>query len=81
METIKIKIDWSDHNFGAVTECEALDGIVIATAKTYDMLMEELSKAIQEHIASMEHDGETVPDRGWYPSHRTGIFISCMTIV
>ena len=140
METIKIKIDWSDHNFGAVTECEALDGIVIATAKTYDMLMEELSKAIQEHIASMEHDGETVPewlrqgrygydielgtaallrkcerftslaaiarasginqqqlshyasgirtprkraaetDRGWYPSHRTGIFISCMTM-
>ena len=77
METIKIKIDWSDHNFGAVTECEAVDGIGIATAKTYVMLMEELSKAIQEHIASMEHDGETVPE--WLRQGRYGYDIELGT--
>lgn len=62
METVKVKIDWSDHNFGAVTECEALGGIVIVTAKTYDALIEELTKAIQEHIASLMQDGERVPE-------------------
>lgn len=39
METIKVKIDWSDHDFGAVTKCEALGGVVIVTAKTHDALM------------------------------------------
>lgn len=62
MEKVKVKIDWSDHNFGAVTECEVLGGVVIVTAKTYDALMEELPKAIQDHIMGMEQDGEIIPE-------------------
>lgn len=62
MEKVKVKIDWSDHNFGAVTECEALGGVVIVTAKTYDALMEELPNAIQDHIMGMEQDGEIIPE-------------------
>lgn len=63
MEKVKVKIDWSDSNFGAVTECEALNGVVVVTAKTYDALMRELSEAIKEHVDGMRQDGEPVP--GW----------------
>mgnify|MGYP002791103368 CR=1 FL=1 len=50
MEKIKVKVDWCDKNFGAVTEDDVLCGVVIATSKSYDGLMQELS------------DGETVPE-------------------
>lgn len=61
MEKVKVKIDWSDSNFGAVTECEALNGVVVVTAKTYDALMSDLSESIKEHVDGMRQDGEPVP--------------------
>lgn len=33
MEKIKVKVDWCDKNFGAVTEDDVLCGVVIATSK------------------------------------------------
>lgn len=82
MEKIRVKIDWSGHNFGAVTECEALNGVVIVTAKTYEGVIKELSEGIKEHTAAMEHDGETVPEWLREGNYEYDIdFVGSMTIV
>lgn len=57
MEKIKVKIDWCDKNFGAVTDDERLDGMVIVTASTYDKLINDLREAIHEHV-----EDENVPE-------------------
>mgnify|MGYP000273135094 FL=1 len=50
MEKIKVKVDWCDKNFGAVTEDDVLCGMVVATSKSYESLMIELSEAVREHV-------------------------------
>lgn len=62
MEKIKVKIDWCDKNFGAVTEDEVLGGMVLATSKSYDGLIKELSDGIRQHVEWMLQNGETVPE-------------------
>lgn len=62
MEKIKVKIDWCDKNFGAVTECDALDGVVVVTGKTYESLLFNLEEAIREHVSGMVEEGEEVPE-------------------
>lgn len=62
MEKIKVLVDWCDKNFGAVTECEALNGLVTVTAKTYDGLMRELKEAVRLHVYYSVEDGEDVPE-------------------
>jgi len=62
MEKIKVLVDWCDKNFGAVTECEALNGLVTVTAKTYDGLMRELKEAVRLHVHDSVEDGEDVPE-------------------
>lgn len=62
MEKIKVKVDWCDKNFGAVTEDDALCGMVIATSKSYDGLMAELSDAVRQHVEGLSQDGEIVPE-------------------
>lgn len=62
MEKIKVLVDWCDKNFGAVTECEALNGLVTVTAKTYDGLMRELKEAVRLHVHYSVEDGEDVPE-------------------
>lgn len=61
MEKIHVKVDWCKKNFGAVTECEALNGLVAVTHKTYDGLISELREAISQHIASGIEDKEEFP--------------------
>lgn len=61
MEKIKVKVDWCDKNFGAVTEEEVLCGMVVATAKSYEGLMASLSEAVHEHIQGLLQDGEELP--------------------
>lgn len=51
MESIKVKIDWCDKNFAAVTDDKRLGGMVIVTASSYDKLMSDLRDAISEHVA------------------------------
>lgn len=62
MEKIKVKVDWCNKNFGAVTEDDALCGMVIATSKSYDGLMAELSDAVRQHVEGLLQDGEVVPE-------------------
>ena len=66
MEKIHVKVDWCEKNYGAVTECEALNGVVAVTAKTYDGLLEELAAAVVEHVEGCVADGDTLP--GWLVS-------------
>ncbi len=50
MEKIKVKVDWCDKNYAAVTEDDRLFGMVIVTAKTYSALLGNLRKAVEEHV-------------------------------
>lgn len=61
MEKIKVKVDWCDKNFGAVTEDDVLCGMIVATSRSYEGLMSELREAIREHIEGLLQDGETLP--------------------
>ena len=61
MEKIKVKVDWCDKNFGAVTEDDVLCGMVVATSKSYEGLMIELSEAVREHVQGLLQDGEQLP--------------------
>lgn len=54
MEQIKIKVNWCDKNYAAVSDDECLHGVVIATARTYDELLAEVRRAIAEHASDME---------------------------
>ena len=62
MAKIKVKVDWCDKNFGAVTEEDVLCGMVVATSKSYEGLMDELAAAVREHIEGLVQDGEVLPD-------------------
>lgn len=62
MERIKVKVDWCDKNFGAVTEADVLCGMVIATSKSYDGLMAELATAVRVHVEGLVQDGEMLPE-------------------
>ena len=53
MEKIHVKVDWCDKNYGAVTECEALNGVVAVTNKTYDGLMADLGE--KESMSSISN--------------------------
>lgn len=54
MEQIKIKVNWCDKNYAAVSDDERLHGVVIATAGSYDELLVEVRRAIAEHAGDME---------------------------
>ena len=62
MAKIKVKVDWCDKNFGAVTEEDVLCGMVVATSKSYEGLMDELAAAVREHIEGLVQDGEVLTD-------------------
>lgn len=54
MEKIKIKVNWCDKNYAAVSDDERLHGVVVATAGSYDELLVEVRRAIAEHAGDME---------------------------
>lgn len=62
MENIHVKVDWCEKNYGAVTECEALNGVVAVTSKTYDGLMTDLADAVRLHVEGCVEDGDTLPE-------------------
>ena len=61
MEMVKVKIDWCDKNYAAVTEDERLCGMVIVTAPTYERVINDLREAIREHVEGVMAEGEEVP--------------------
>ena len=62
MEKIHVKVDWCEKNYGAVTECDALNGVVAVTAKTYEGLMNELAEAVRFHAEGCLADGDPLPE-------------------
>ena len=62
MEKIHVKVDWCEKNYGAVTECEALNGVVAVTAKTYDGLLADLADAVRFHVEGCVADGDPLPE-------------------
>lgn len=62
MEKIKIRVEWADKNYAACTEdFETLNGVVVATSKTFDGLKKELESALRFHIAGSLQDGDILP--------------------
>jgi len=62
MEKIKVKVNWSDKNFAAVTDDARLCGMVLVTASTYEKLMSDLRDAIVEHVEGVVADGDDLPE-------------------
>ena len=62
MEKIHVKVDWCEKNYGAVTECDALNGMVAVTAKAYEGLMNELAEAVRLHVEGCLEDGDPLPE-------------------
>ena len=62
MEKIRVKIDWCDKNFAAVTEDDSLCGMVLVTASTYEGLLCDLREAISEHVEGVTAGGDDVPE-------------------
>lgn len=62
MEKIHVKVEWCEKNYGAVTECEVLNGVVAVTSKTYDGLMADLAEAVRFHVEGCLEDGDTLPE-------------------
>ena len=62
MKKIHVKVDWCEKNYGAVTECDALNGVVAVTAKTYEGLMNELAEAVRLHVEGCLADGDPLPE-------------------
>lgn len=62
MGKIHVKLDWCEKNYGAVTECEALNGVVAVTNKTYEGLLESLKAAVVEHVEGCVQDGDDLPE-------------------
>lgn len=60
MEKIKVKVDWCDDNYAAVTEDDRLLGMVIVTAKTYNALLDKLRIAVEAHVR--EDNDHSFPD-------------------
>lgn len=61
MVRVKVKIDWCNKNWAAVTNDEQLCGMVIVTAKTYDALIKELRDGVAEHVMALKEENEDVP--------------------
>ena len=59
MGTIRINIDWCEHNYCAAPENQ--DIACICTAKTFDKVQKEMEEALKEHIEWMKQDGDAVP--------------------
>ena len=62
MEKIHVKVDWCEKNYAAVTECEALNGLVTVTNKTYEGLMKDLAEAVRFHVEGCTEDGDAMPE-------------------
>ena len=62
MEKIHVKLDWCEKNYAAVTECEALNGLVTVTNKTYEGLMKDLAEAVRFHVEGCTEDGDAMPE-------------------
>ena len=69
MQKIRILVDWCDGNFAASTDDERINGVVVATSKTYEGVTDGLKEALDFHVESSVNDGDDLPSwlvRGEY---------------
>jgi hypothetical protein len=60
MERVTVTVGLTETNY-----CARLiigDGIVVATAKTFDILKKEMQSAVEFHLDGMREDGDDIPD-------------------
>jgi predicted RNase H-like HicB family nuclease len=63
MEKIKVLVSWSENNYSACTDdYSSLNGVIIATGKTFDKLKAEFQSAIKYHIDGCLSDGDVLPE-------------------
>ena len=60
METIQVKVDWCNKNFGASVG-DNVPGSVVVTDKTLDGLKNAVAEAVAFHVEGLQVDGDEVP--------------------
>lgn len=60
METIQVKVDWCNKNFGASVG-DNVPGAVVVTDKTLDGLKKAVAEAVAFHVEGLASDGDNVP--------------------
>jgi len=62
MEKIKVSIGWSGDNYYAKAQGDDLNGVVIATHKTFKGIKDEFLSALSFHIEGCLEDGDKLPE-------------------
>lgn len=65
METIKVLVDWCDHNYSAYIS-EKIDGVVIVTGKTIEELKQNIQESLTFHIEGLEEEVDEWLAKGDY---------------
>ena len=63
MEKIIVLVGWSNKNYSAITDdYNSLNGIVVATGSTFEILQKEFESALKFHIEGCLADNDSLPD-------------------
>jgi len=62
MELIKVTVDWCGKNYAAYIYDTRLGGAILATAKTFEELQQEVEETIHFHIEGCIRDGDILPE-------------------
>jgi predicted RNase H-like HicB family nuclease len=62
MEKIIVTIGWSGDNYYATSQGDELNGVIIATHKTFTGIKEEFQSALLFHIEGCVEDGDKLPE-------------------
>jgi len=62
MEKLHILVSATDKNFGAVSQSNDINGVVVATGKTLEELKSEFESALAFHIKGCVEDGDSFPE-------------------
>jgi len=61
-EKLFVSIGWSGNNYGAVSQSDDINGVVVATHKTLEGVKNEFKSALKFHIEGCIEDGDKLPE-------------------
>jgi len=57
-----VSIGWSGNNYGAASQSDDINGVVVATHKTLEGVKNEFKSALEFHIEGCIEDGDKLPE-------------------
>jgi len=61
-EKLFVSIGWSGNNYGAVSQSDDINGVVVATHKTLEGVKNKFKSALEFHIDGCIEDGDKLPE-------------------